>query len=149
MKTVNAQLDAEREVWANNRADRRKLKNLKREKSELVIVTSASINGGHKRHKPPPDIQLPKIKPEETLHMKLQLEIVRFFSILGVLFGSIISFAWVPKRHIMFWHTNILLSFSCFTILNTQFLHYRNGDYLKILEACAIYGIATSVISNL
>lgn len=114
--------------------------------SNPLIQNSTRINQEHKQHGQPYECYLPKVDPEETEHIKLHQKIINYFDFLGIFFGTKFRFDWKPHKHFLVWYTSLLLIFVWFSILRGQYIHYRSGDYVRILELCAIYGMALSVI---
>lgn len=86
-----------------------------------------------------------KRKAGDTEHMKTFNKTLKSYSTLGKLYGSQIRYDWTPRNHLMYWVTNLLMIISNFHVLYTQHMYYSNGEYVRILEPFAVYGLVLSV----
>lgn len=91
----------------------------------------------------PNNINLREIKTEDVEHVALFEKIFNIFSIFCIPFGFELKYNWTPKG--LFWFIVAYITFTWLCIFYTQGIHINNGDFLRVLEACAIYGIASSV----
>ncbi len=74
--------------------------------------------------------------------MKKTFDLVALF---GNLIGWKCSYDWTWKYNARHWFTIAYLIFTWSQILYTQHKHFANGEYKRIFEVFALYGIAISV----
>lgn len=84
------------------------------------------------------DKSLSKIKAEDAEQMRSYKKVMEIFGYLEFLFGIKLSYDWKMGRNFMFWVMSFSLSFAIFSIPYTVYVHYKNGDYARILEPLAI-----------
>ncbi len=69
-----------------------------------------------------------------------------FINLFGKILGWNCNYEWTWKNNVRHWFANMLIAFSWTQILGTQFKHFVNGEYERLLEVCALYGGVISVI---
>ncbi len=84
-------------------------------------------------------------KVEDREHVKIFEKIFTLFETYANLLGIQSSYHWVPHRNPMFLIVILMMIFTWFCIFYTQVIRIRDGDIMKVLEVCAVYGVATSV----
>lgn len=110
---------------------------------------SISRNEGQKQCvQPTRDLQILKLKVnhEETEHMKMYKKIMKYFELLGIFFGAKLQFDWKPFSHFFVYVTSLFLLFAWFSAFFTHYKHFQNGESIRQLEVCAVYGLGISVI---
>lgn len=77
--------------------------------------------------------------------MRIMEKIFDFIHFFGKLFGSKCCYEW--KSNFRFWFAFGYLAFTWSQFFYSQFTHAVNGDFKRIFEVFALYGIAISVIA--
>ena len=124
---------------------------LKLNERQLILPIGNSIrrNQGQKqRVQPRRNLKIPelKINPEETEHMNMYRRIIKFLNFTGTLLGFTCRYDWKWHSHFFSWLANFLICFGCLSSLFTQYVHCQNGEYIRILELCSLFGVVVSVI---
>lgn len=88
-------------------------------------------------------------KAEDAEHMKLFEEIISFYALVSKLTGFEIKFNWRWEKSFLFWIAILVIIAVYICIGYTMFDHYRNEDYVRILEPLVISGLLISVSLNL
>ncbi len=72
-----------------------------------------------------------------------------FLDFFGKLLGWKCSYNWTWRNNPRHWFTVAYLAFTWSQFLYSQFKHFANGEYKRIIEVFALYGVAISVIEFL
>lgn len=129
--------------------------NFKKEKQSVPSTgTSATINEGRKQYLGnDTNSRILQVKSDEesktTEHIIMYRQTINYFNFFGQFVGIHYSYDYDPRKLIAFWFAMSLFPFVYGSIIYTQCLHYVNGDYIRILELCAVYGMAISVLYKL
>lgn len=81
----------------------------------------------------------------DTEHMKMYNQVIAFFSVFANVYGLELSFKWEWKKHVLFWCSAISLLISYICMAYTEYGHFVNRNYVRLLEPLVISGIAFSV----
>ncbi len=75
-------------------------------------------------------------------------KIFDFIAFFGNLMGWKCSYDWTWKNNLRHWFLFAIFIFTWSQIFYSQFKHFTNGEYKRIIEVFALYGISISVIEN-
>lgn len=104
----------------------------------------ATINVQQEEYKQPIVTQLPKAK--ESIQLLMVGRMFNYFHIIGYIVGFEFNFEWKPLKCPRFYFSCLVYFTACFNEAYTVYLHYNNGDYIRILEPLALLGMIISVI---
>lgn len=85
------------------------------------------------------------VDTNDTEHMKLFNQIMAFCSLFVNVYGLELSFQWNWKKSVLFWISGISLLISYICMAYTEYLHFVNRNYIRLLEPLVISGVAFSV----
>lgn len=125
--------------------------NLELERFEMEL-TSRPLTGtlatkieGRENSEEASDNNLRKKEDKDTEPLEIYEKALKFLSLFGLSIGIRFRFDWIYRKYVMFWVTCFVLLFTLFSIFYTMYIHYTNGNYVRILEPAAISGMTISV----
>lgn len=87
-----------------------------------------------------------QLKPEDREHVQIFEKIMNLLTTYAKFVGVDLIYQWVPVKSIALWFAIFNIWYTWASVLNTQRMHLNNGEVLRALEPCALYGIASSVV---
>lgn len=93
-----------------------------------------------------PSITLSQPDLESSEPLVAYKSVIRFYKIFSKVFGTKVSYDWIPEHYFTFWLTYFLLISTYVNIAYTIVVYCIEGNYSSILKPLGIIGILTSVM---
>lgn len=124
-----------------NRNQRPNIRNIQVDAVEEDEEVRESWNGTGKQNE--------QDKNVNTKHGEFFESLIDYINLVGRIFSFKLAYNWQWQKDILFLTNVMLLFFTWFSMLYTAYIHYRNNEYVKMLEPFSIVGPIVSVSNSI